>query len=468
MTEGAVAPMLLRLSLPMMGGILATIGGSVIEMGLVGRLGPGALAASTFVSPVVMVVISLAIGLGAGTSAVVARAIGGGESDVGGLVTDALLLMALVGIAAAGVGEALLGPLLRALGAAPEIAALAASYLRIWFPAAVLFTTSMVGLSAARAAGDARFQGVVMAGTAGLAATLITMLVLGLGLGFRGAALGNAIAWIPMAAATAWRLRGMGLLSTDRLSTSRFLRSARRVLHVGLPAAATNAIIPVSTGVLVGILAAYGSRAVGGFGVGSRIEGLALVPFYALSAVMNPFAGQNSAAGRADRVLAGLRAAAAFCLVGGAVIAAALWVAAPLVASAFTRDPDAARAAVLYMRILPLSYGAAGIIMSANSLFNGLDRPMAAVAVSVLRVLVIAVPAAWIGGRLLGVPGVFAGSCAANLLVGLVSFLWASRTLYAAPAGSTSGSAAGMAAPRPASVPGAGPLPGRAAAVRPE
>lgn len=429
MTEGAVAPLLLRLSLPMVGGILATIGGSVVEIWLVGRLGPGALAASTFVSPIVMVVISLAIGLGAGTSAVVARAIGGGERDVGGLVTDALVLMALVGAAAAAAGEAALGPLLRLMGAAPDAAALAASYLRIWLPAAVLFTTSMVGLSAARAAGDARLQGAVMAGTAGLAAMLITLLVLGLGFGFRGAAIGNALAWVPMAAVTLWRLRGMGLLSVERPSPSRFLRSARRVLHVGLPAAATNAIIPVSTGILVGILAEHGSRAVAGYGIGARIEGLALVPYYALSAVMNPFAGQNSAAGRTDRVTDGLRAATAFCLAGSAAVAVVLWLAAPFVASLFTADPEVAQAATLYMRILPLSYGAAGVIMAANSLFNGLNRPFDAVVVSVLRVLVIAVPAAWIGGRLLGVPGVFAGSCAANLAVGLVSYLWAARTL---------------------------------------
>ena len=54
--------------------------------------------------------------------------------------------------------------------------------------------------------------------------------------------------------------------------------------------------------------------------------------------------------------------------------------------------------------------------------------------VSVLRVLVVAVPAAWVGGKLFGVPGIFAGSCGANLAVGLISYLWTSRTLRGAEA----------------------------------
>lgn len=462
MTEGAVPPMLLRLSLPMMGGIFATIGSSVVETWLLGRLGPSSLAAGTFVNPIVMIVISLAIGLGAGTSAVVARAIGAAERDVGGLVADALLLTALVGIAAALVGEAALPALLRLLGAAPEVASLSESYLRIWLPAAVLFTTGMVGLSATRAAGDARFQGVAMAGMAALAALLIPLLVLGFDLGIRGAAIGNAVAWIPLATASLWRLRQLGLLSPDRPSPARFVRSARRVLHIGLPAAATNAIIPISTGILVGILAQYGDRAVAGYGVGARFEGLALVPFYALSAVMNPFTGQNAGAGRLDRVRTGLRAAAVGCLAGGAAVAALLWLAAAPIAARFTRDADVAHAAVQYMRIVPLSYGTAGVIMIANSMFNGLERPLAAVAVSVLRVLVIAVPVAWAGGKLFGVPGVFAGSCLANLLVGLLSYAWAWRSLARSDAAAgpaqarTAGPAPALLAERAGPAPAAG------------
>ena len=75
------------------------------------------------------------------------------------------------------------------------------------------------------------------------------------------------------------------------------LASARAVLHVGAPAAGTNVIIPVSTGVVVWMLATHGEATVAGFGAATRVESLALVIFYAMSSMIGPFAGQNHGAG---------------------------------------------------------------------------------------------------------------------------------------------------------------------------
>ena len=76
---------------------------------------------------------------------------------------------------------------------------------------------------------------------------------------------------------------------------------------------------------------------------------------------------------------------------------------------------------------MPVSFGAAGVIAVVNSAFNGLNRPGAAVVLSVARTIAINVPAAWLGGRLFGTPGVFAGVCLANLAVGLVAATWSWR-----------------------------------------
>ena len=443
MIEGAVAPILLRLTLPTAAAVLAMIGYGVVEAWMLGRLGPQALSAMSFTFPVTMVVISLGIGLGAGTSAVVARALGAGEADVPGLVADALLLTAGVAAAAAALGVALIGPLFRALGAPDALLPDIAGYLYLWFPAAVLFLCSMVGLSVARAAGDAAFQGLATAVMVALSLLAAPPLIFGLGplpgFGLRGAALANMTGWSFLLAATLWRLRQLGLLSPARPAPACFVASARRVLGVGLPAAATNTVIPVSAGIVTALLAGFGPEAVAGFGVATRIESLALVAFYALSAVMNPFTGQNAGAGRLDRVRTALGATYGFCLAYGAVLAVALHFAAPAVAGLFTADPAVAATTSAYLMLVPVSFGAAGVIAVVNSAFNGLNRPGAAVAVSVLRTLVVNVPVAWLGGRLFGATGVFLGICVANLAVGLLAALWAWRatsapSLAAAPA----------------------------------
>ena len=431
MTTGAVGPLLVGLTLPMVGAVLSTIGYSVAETWFIARLGPQALSAVSFTFPVTMVVISLAIGLGAGTSAVVARALGAGEAAASAMVVDALLLTAALGLAAAALGEVLAGPLFRAMGAPEALLPLVSGYLRLWFPAATLFMTAMVGLSAARAAGDARFQGIAMAGAALLNLAAAAPAIFGAGgipgLGLRGAAVANALAWGPLLAATLWRLRGLGLLADGLPTPARFLASTRRVLHVGLPAAGTNTIIPVSAAIVTGILATYGAKAVAGFGVAGRIESLSMVAFFALSAVMNPFAGQNAGAGRLDRVREAMRVSFVFCLGLGAVLAAALWFAGPWIASRFSGDAEVASATAAYLSIVPVSYGMAGIIAVVNSAFNGLNRPGAAVLISVARTMLVNVPVAWAGGRLFGASGVFLGVCAANVLVGAGAAWWVWR-----------------------------------------
>ncbi len=428
MTEGPVGPTLFRLTVPVAWGVLSLLGYRLAEAWFVGKVGPSALAAISFAFPVTMVVLSLSIGLGAGTSSVIARALGAREAGVPRLVADALILTALLGAVCTLAGMLGADWLARLLGAGPDLAPLIAAYLRVWFPASILVLVSQVGLSAARAAGDATFQGLAMAGSSLLNLAIAPLAILGgfghPGLGLIGAPVSSLLAWLPLLAATLWRLNRLHLLAFDRLGLSEFLASSRRILRVGAPAAATNTVIPLASGIITALLAPYGHQVVAGFGLGGRIESVAMVPFFALSAVMNPFAGQNAGAGRLGRVREAMRVTARFSAILGVVLAAGLYVGRAWIASRFTTDAGVIRAVTLYLALVPLSYGPAGVIAVANAAFNGLNRPMSAVAVSVARTLVVNVPVAWAGGRLFGVWGVFLGICAANLLVGVASFLW--------------------------------------------
>src|SRR5262249_39290711 len=148
--------------------------------------------------------------------------------------------------------------------------------------------------------------------------------------------------------------------------------SWRAILHVGLPATGTNMVIPASGAVVTAMIARFGPAAVAGYGVATRIEAVALVFFYALSGIMNPFVGQDAGARRADRVLEALVAMRRFCLAWGALLALLLGFVAPRLAGLFSNDPQVAGVAALYLRVVPWSYGAAGIVMSANASLNGL------------------------------------------------------------------------------------------------
>lgn len=459
---GPVVRVLAAATAPLALSLLVMFGVQLAETWLVGRLGAAALTGFGFALPVVLTVMSLGIGLGAGASAVLGRAIGAGETSAARLARHVLLLAAALGLLTA-VPAWLAAPwLARQMGAEGEAAALAVGYLRAWFPGAVPLLAGMAALSLLRAAGDTRFQGLALAGAALLAFALDWPLAFGIpgllpGLGLTGLAVAAGLSWCAMLALALRRLRRVGLLGGAEAGGAGLSEAARRVLRIAVPAAATNAIIPVATGIYTSMVAAHGPAAVAGFALGSRAEALAMTAFFALSAIANPFAAQNAGAGRMDRVREGMHAALWCCAAGGLALAIPLWLGAPWVARLFTADPAVAASAELYLRILPWGFGAVGAIAVVNAAFNGLERPLSAVAVSLARTLLIGVPAAWVGGHVAGEAGTLAGILLANLLVAAAGALWLLRVARSAAARGAGVHRAAGAAPRR---PRVAPVPG--------
>lgn len=433
LTRGPVRGHLVSLTVPMIWGILAMMAFNVTDTWFVARLGAPQLAAMSFTFPVVMLLVSLGIGLMAGTSSVLARAIGG---DAPGraqrLTSDALLLGLLISVLVSAAGLLTLEPLFRLLGAEPDLLPLVRDYMTTWYAGFVFFLVPMVGMGAIRATGDSRLQSRMMIGAAALNLVLDPLLIYGL-LGFprlelQGAALATVLARASTLVVGYWAIRVRTRLLTFVPPTGAELRDSwRSVLHVGLPAAGTNVIIPLANGVAVALIARFGAEAVAGFGVATRIEALTLVVFFAMSAIIGPFVGQNLGAGRVERIAEAMRISALFCLGLGLLIAALLWLGAAPLTRLFNEDAEVVAVSRGYLHIVPLSYGCAGIVMVVNASFNGMGRPLPAVAISLARMGLLYLPAAWAGARLFGVHGVFAAYCLANLLSGAGAFLWSRR-----------------------------------------
>jgi Na+-driven multidrug efflux pump len=186
----------------------------------------------------------------------------------------------------------------------------------------------------------------------------------------------------------------------------------------------TNAIIPVANGIVVAMIAGYGVDAVAGFGIAMRIEPIALIPFYALSAVSSPFFGQNIAAGKYDRLIEARRVVARFCLRFGLLLAVALSLLIYPLSALFTDSLVIRQVAVEYIWLVSVSYGSYGLVMFANASFNGMGTPMPGVAISASRVIFVFLPLAFLGRSLFDLRGLFGASTLANLSVALLAFHW--------------------------------------------
>ncbi|MEM8642776.1 MAG: MATE family efflux transporter [Cyanobacteria bacterium P01_G01_bin.54] len=434
LTDGPVGPQLVKLTLPMVWGLFAIIAFNLVDTYFVGQLGTAQLAAMSFTFPVVMTLGNLAFGLGVGATSVIARAIGEGDMRrVQRFTTNSLTLALTAVFLFASVGLFTIDPLFKALGAGPDILPHIREYMRIWYFGIVFLVVPMVGNSAIRAAGNTLTPSIIMTVAAGTNIVLDPLLING-ALGFprlelQGAALATVIARAISLVAALLVLRFKEkLLSNQMPDLQETLWCWRDILTVGLPAAASSMITPISIGVITRFLAVHGAAAVAGFGLASRVESLSLIAILALAASMGPFVGQNWGGQKIDRVRLALSQGYRFCLGWGVLMTLLLGLAARGIAALFNPDPTVIAIAAQYLWLVPVSYGAAGLMQVTSSAFNAMGKPLPSITITATHMVGCYIPLAYLGSRVAGPTGIFAAAAIANLLVGFGAYLWSRKT----------------------------------------
>jgi putative MATE family efflux protein len=435
LTDGPVAAHLRRQALPFGVALLAIFSFEAVDLFFISQLGDVPLAAVSFTFPVIWLVVGIGIGFEAGVASCVSRAIGRkDEEGAKRLVTDTAMLVAGVFVLLAITGLMVMEPVFTMLGATPTVMPLIREYMSVWFWVAPVDVVLWTCLASVRARGNTLLESKFIIGAAIINLILDPLLIFGL-LGFprlevQGAALATLISTGAVLALALIHLGGrLRIFATPFAKFRTIVSSWRHVLTIGIPAMVTNAIIPVSSGIVVAMIAAYGVDAVAGYGIAARIEPIALIPFYALSAISSPFFGQNSGANQFDRLLEARRVLTRFCFVFGLGLAVVLDLLAQPIASLYSDSAEIRAVTVHYLWIVSLSYGAYGLVMSVNAAFNGMGHPIPGVIISSLRVLVLFLPLALLGRALLGLEGLFVASSVSNLALGVVGWIWLGRQI---------------------------------------
>lgn len=433
---------LVRMTIPMMFGIVSLMLFNLADIWFVSRLGTEPMAALAFTFPVSFSVVSLAIGLGVGTSANLARLIGSGSSESAArLATDNLLLTIVLMAAVGAGGQFLIDPLFGLMGAAPELMPLIHAYMQVWFAGSVFLVMNTVCNSTFRASGDTRLSASIMLLSSLLNMVLDPLLIFGWGpvpaLGIRGAAIASVLAWSTttlLALHLLYHRKGMLVLALPQWRA--MLGHWRQLLSISLPAALSNMMTPLANGVLTALVAVHGAEAVAAFGAGARIESLSLLVCLALSMTLPPFISQNFGAGQLERVQQAYRGAVRFALGWQLLIFALLVLLSGPVSGLFSDDPEVARWLLLWMLIVPAGFGFQAVTFLSASSFNALHQPMRAMRISLFRLFLMYVPLGWLGNTLFGLTGMFSALVLANAITALTARLWVRRYLHRLEAGS--------------------------------
>jgi len=422
----------IRLSGFMVMGFLAMTVAQLIEAVYLGMVGSDELAAVAFTFPIVMAFNALTRGIGIGTGAVLARSIGEGDHERSARFASHGLLLTFVFTLACAVlliwqGRALVA----LLGAKGHILELATAYMIIWCLGFPSFGLSMVGSGLMRSIGDPAFPGYVMAIGSVMQVLVAPPLIFGWfglpPLGIEGAAWSFVIARGLSFLMTAWWF--LVKKKIVRWTLADLVLSVKEILHVGVPAGATNLIQPLSAAITTRILADLGTPVVAGFGVATRIDSVVTMVVIGISASAAPLVGQNWGAQRHDRVDEALSLAYRYCMIWGVIAAVIMWTGADFFVRLITDDPVLVRTATLYLYLVPISIGFMGMINVANASFNALSKPTPPLLLSIARLLVVYVPMAIIASREFGYVGVFAVVAIVNVVFGVAAWWWNKRMI---------------------------------------
>ena len=418
-------------------GLMAVFLVDFIDMVFISMLGKSELAAAIgYAGAILFFTGSFGIGMAIACGALVARALGEGDSGLARQrATSSLVIGGGVGAIFAAVVWVFVPDLARLLGASGETASLAVHYLRIILPSLPIFLLGVVGSAVLRAHGDGRRSMNVMIAAGVVNAVLDPILIFGLDLELTGAALASIAARVTMA----W----LALRSVHRVhdgfampSAATLVTDLRPVLVIAVPAILTQLATPVGQAYVTRAMSEFGEAAVAGMAIVGRLTPVAFGVLFALSGAVGPIIGQNAGAGKGDRVRSTFLESLLFAgLVTVAVSLALYLLREPLVWLFTLEDAPLAKSLVfLFAGPLSLLWFFNGVIFVSNAAFNNLGRPFTSTLVNWGRHTLGTILPVWILADWLGAPGVLIGQALGGVVFAMISVALVWRTLGASKA----------------------------------
>lgn len=432
LTQGKPADHLFALTIPSIWGALAVLMMNLANTWFIARLGSDALAAISFTFPVVMFISSIALGMGTAALSLITRAIGSKQTElVEAYCTHALVIALCIGLLLAAIGLTTIEPLFQLLGAPDHLLPLIKDYMVIWYLSSVLVIITLVANAIIRASGNTRFPSLVLICIAGLNFILTPLMVFGVfglpRLELQGAALATSAAFAVGLLLVIYHLTRQLKWINPTIISQDTIKHWKAIFAIAIPNTASSIITPITVAITIGFIAQYGSDAVAGYGVASRVSALGLIILAALSTTLALFAGQHWGARKMERMDSALRLSVGFTITWSILLAILFWFFAPSIVSLFTDQVLAIQSASRYLYIIPISFAFLAIVMISSAISNGMGEPMPALVFTVTRLLLLYLPLVWLLSSWLGLSGIYAAMAIANVCVGIIAFFWINK-----------------------------------------
>ncbi|MBU5611723.1 MATE family efflux transporter [Geomonas azotofigens] len=381
---------------------------NVVDTFYGGRISTDALAAMSLSFPVFFLIIAIGAGISTGATSLIGHALGAGDRDGARHLAGQTLSFGLLhGLLLTAVGLAGAPFLFGLLGAYGTVLELAMQYMGCIFTGSIFFLVNYVLNAILNATGDSRsFRNYLVLGFFLNLAFDPWFMYGGLGIPPMGLA---GIAWATVLVQAIgncymlMRVRQSGMLRHFRLLELVPDRHAYyQLAKLGFPSSLNMMTVAIGIFVITRFVARFGSDAVAAYGIGTRIEQIALLPVMGMNVATLALVAQNSGARQMERVVQTIRTSLRAGMMLMSFGTAAVFLAARPLMSLFTKDPVVVEIGVHYLHIEAFVFTAYVILYTSVSVLQGLKRPVFPLVIGLVRQIVLPIPVFYLLSDLLG------------------------------------------------------------------
>lgn len=422
LTQGSIKKALRQIAIPASIGFLFNTLFNVVDTYFAGQLSVSALAGLTISFPIFLITIALASGVGTGSTALAAIAIG--KKDVPGyhqIAKNALFLSLIVATLLLILSPIAIPWLLQVSGGTGEAFDAGLAYMNVVIFGAVFQILNFTFNGLLSAKGNTKpFRNFLIVGFF-LNLIFDPMFIFGwFGLPRMGTA-GVALATVLVQVIGTIYL-GLSFFFSEGFDNVLFKQSkiastsVIQLLKQGVPVSLNNATISIGIFIIQYFIYQFGSNeTIAGYGVAVRIEQIALLPTIGLNIATIALVGQNFGAQQWQRIIQSIKQALKYAVILLSIGLLIIYPLAPQLVGIFNQDPQVIQEGATYLRIEGLAIYTYSMIGIASSVLQAIKKPYFALIVGILRQLTPILVFYFLGAILgLGVIGIWLGIVLVN------------------------------------------------------
>ena len=437
LTTAPVPQLVRRLAIPAGTGFFFNTMFNVVDTWYGGQLSTSALAAMSLSFPVFFLILAIGSGVSSGATTMIGNALGRKDHDEARRYLTQSLSFALLNALLLTAAGLLLAPRIFILmGARGEYLAHALSYMNVIFAGSCFFLLNYVMNAILNAHGNTMAYRNFLIGGFILNLILDPWFMYG-GAGFPALGLaGIALATVFIQCLGIFylfsQLSKTGSMPSLHLADLRPRWSCfRELFRQGLPAAMNMMTVSLGFFIITWFVGRFGEHAVAAYGIGTRIEQIALLPVMGLNMSTLALTAQNFGAGRIDRIRETLRVSLHYGVMLAAIGTLAALLFSRQLMGIFTTDRSVIDVGVGFLSVEAYIFPAYVLLYISVSAMQGIKMPLFGLFIGLYRQ--IAGPAfvfhLFTTALGLGLVGIWWGIFGITWSAALVVIIYVSRTL---------------------------------------